>query len=174
MSRDRRNPPERPGAAARQPSRPVGVATARRLVSRMRPAYPRPGRTGPRRWVPSWRQVLGLVLLGLSGVSTVVGVAYAATDIPEHLNDFATQQDNVYFWADGSEMARTGPVNRQDMPLDTIPEKVQWAVLSAENATFYSDSGVSMSGIGRAALNMAGGGDTQGGSTITQQYVKNA
>lgn len=150
------------------------VKAARRVAFRVRPAYPRPGRTGMRRWVPSWRQVLGLVLFGLSGISTVVGVAYAATDIPKRLNDFATQQDNIYYWADGSEMARTGPVNRQDMPLDTIPEKVQWAVLSAENATFYNDSGVSMSGIGRAALNMAGGGDTQGGSTITQQYVKNA
>ncbi|MEV6650844.1 transglycosylase domain-containing protein [Streptomyces sp. NPDC051219] len=107
-------------------------------------------------------------------MATVVGVAYAGTDIPDDLNSFATQQDNVYYWADGSKMARTGWVSRQEMPLDQVPEDVQWAVLAAENASFYSDPGVSPSGIARALGRMAGGGSTQGGSTITQQYIKNA
>ncbi len=46
-------------------------------------------------------------------------------------------------------------------------------MVSAENATFYKDSGVDPMGIARAFVNMAKGGQTQGGSTITQQYVKN-
>ncbi|MET7604376.1 transglycosylase domain-containing protein [Streptomyces avermitilis] len=140
---------------------------------RLRPEYPRPGLTGWRHWMPSVRQWLGvcLVSLGLSG--TFLAVAYAATDIPDNLNTYATQQDNVYFWADGTPMARTGWVRRQAMPLKDIPEDVRWAVLAAENASFYSDPGISVSGIGRALWRTVGEGDTQGGSTITQQYVKN-
>ncbi|WP_258024442.1 transglycosylase domain-containing protein [Streptomyces bambusae] len=103
-----------------------------------------------------------------------VTIAYAVTDIPDDLNSFARQQDNVYYWADGSTMARTGWVSRQEMPLDKVPPKVQGAVLAAENASFYSDPGVSPSGFLRAVKAALTGGETQGGSTITQQYVKNA
>ncbi|MFC5719234.1 transglycosylase domain-containing protein [Streptomyces gamaensis] len=116
------------------------------------------------------------MLLG-SAVAVVAGlltVMFVRTDIPADLNTFATQQDNVYYWADGSEMASTGEIDRQDTPLDQVPEKVRWATLAAENETFYSDSGVSLSGMVRAVSKMVAGGDTQGGSTITQQYVKNA
>ncbi|WP_240106463.1 transglycosylase domain-containing protein [Streptomyces sp. MUM 203J] len=102
-----------------------------------------------------------------------MGIAYALTEIPEKPNDFATQQDNVYYWSDGTRMARTGWINRQEMPLEKVPEDVRWAVLAAENASFYSDPGISPSGILRALSRMVSGGQTQGGSTITQQYVKN-
>lgn len=140
---------------------------------RVRPQYPRPGRTGWRRWIPSWRQSLGGVLATLGLSSLFLVVAYAATDVPDNLNTYATQQDNVYFWADGTPMARTGWVQRQAMPLKDIPEDVRWAVLAAENESFYSDPGISFKGISRALFRTLGKGDTQGGSTITQQYVKN-
>ncbi|MFF4654473.1 transglycosylase domain-containing protein [Streptomyces sp. NPDC001381] len=149
------------------------VARVTPYARKLRPQYPRPGRTDWRRWIPSWRQCLGGVLasIGLSGAFLVV--AYAATDIPENLNSYATQQDNVFFWSDGTPMARTGWVQRQAMPLKDIPEDVRWAVLAAENASFYSDPGISFKGISRALFRTIGQGDTQGGSTITQQYVKN-
>ena len=60
------------------------------------------------------------------------------------------------------------------MPLNKIPPVVQNAVLSAEDRTFYTNQGISVTGVVRAALNNLRGGATQGGSTITQQYVKNA
>ncbi|MEE1754569.1 transglycosylase domain-containing protein [Streptomyces sp. SP18CS02] len=138
-----------------------------------RPDYPRSGRTGWRRWIPSWRQLVLSFLTAVVSLTVVVGVAYSRTEIPEDLNSFATQQDNVYYWSDGSRMARTGWVSRQEMPLEKIPEHVRWAVLAAENADFYSDPGVSVGGITRGLLRTVGEGDTQGGSTITQQYVKN-
>ncbi|WP_426570519.1 transglycosylase domain-containing protein [Streptomyces canus] len=149
------------------------VARVTPYVRRMRPQYPRPGRTGWRRWMPSWRQWLGGVLASIGLSSLFLAVAYAATDIPDNLNTYATQQDNVYFWADGTPMARTGWVQRQAMPLEDIPEDVRWAVLAAENESFYSDPGISFKGISRAVFRTFGQGDTQGGSTITQQYVKN-
>ncbi|QNP75975.1 transglycosylase domain-containing protein [Streptomyces roseirectus] len=148
------------------------IGAAAPYVRRHRPRYPRPDRDGWRRWVPSWRQSAGAVLAG-TGLSVVLlGVAYAATDIPD-LNSYAKQQDNVFFWASGAPMARTGWVQRQDMPLKDVPEDVRWAVIAAENASFYSDPGISLKGISRALLRTVGSGDTQGGSTITQQYVKN-
>jgi len=181
----RRRAAAQPTALAR-PTGPAGRALAplaRRLAPlaavlapyarKLKPAYPRPGRTGWRRWLPSWRQWLGGALgaMGLTGVFLVV--AYAATDIPQNLNSYATQQDNVYFWSDGTPMARTGWVQRQAMPLKDIPPNVRWAVLAAENETFYTDPGISLKGITRALWRTLGRGDTEGGSTITQQYVKN-
>ncbi|MCQ9181691.1 penicillin-binding protein [Streptomyces sp. IBSBF 2953] len=149
------------------------VARVTPYARKLRPLYPRPGRTDWRRWIPSWRQWLGGVLASIGLSSMLLVVAYAATDIPDNLNSYATQQDNVYFWADGTPMARTGWVQRQAMPLKDIPEDVRWAVLAAENASFYSDPGISFKGISRALFRTIGQGDTQGGSTITQQYVKN-
>ncbi|MEI5100986.1 transglycosylase domain-containing protein [Streptomyces sp. PmtG] len=123
--------------------------------------------------MPSWRQWLCAGLYVVFGLTGFVAIAYATTDIPDDLNSFATQQDNVYYWSDGTVMARTGWVIRQEIPLDKVPPKVQGAVLAAENASFYSDAGVSPSGVLRAVRAAVTGGETQGGSTITQQYVKN-
>lgn len=151
----------------------VPAARLAPYARRVKPEYPRPGRSGWRRRLPSWRQWLGGAFAGLGLSSLLLVVAYAATDIPDNLNSYATQQDNVYFWSDGTPMARTGWVQRQAMPLRDIPEDVRWAVLAAENENFYNDPGISMKGITRAVLRTFGQGDTQGGSTITQQYVKN-
>ncbi|MFD9465289.1 transglycosylase domain-containing protein [Streptomyces sp. NPDC060027] len=169
--------PQRGRGSRRKPSQPTRLSgLAARLVPlarRLRPAYPRPGRAGWRRWLPSWRQWLGAFALSIGLSGSLLVIAYAATDIPQNLNTYATQQDNVYFWADGKPMARTGWVRRQDMPLKDIPEGVRSAVLAAENESFYSDPGISAKGLVRALVRTVGQGDTQGGSTITQQYVKN-
>ncbi|AUG81927.1 penicillin-binding protein [Kitasatospora sp. MMS16-BH015] len=148
--------------------------------TRDRAARRSPGRTGlrrllpSRRWLPSWRRLLLTVLVGLAGLAGVTFHAYRATEIPVDLKAFATQQNNVYYWADGTEMARTGEVNREDVPLSRVPEGVQAAVVAAENESFYTDQGVDPKGLLRAVYAIATGGETQGGSTITQQYVKNA
>ncbi|MFI7234378.1 transglycosylase domain-containing protein [Streptomyces cyaneofuscatus] len=149
------------------------VAVLGPWLRRVRPHYPRPGRTDWKRWVPSWRQTGGAVLASFGLSALTLTVAYAVTDIPDNLNSYATQQDTVYFWADGTPMARAGWVQRQEMELDDVPEDVRWAVLAAENESFFSDPGISAKGLTRAILRTVGQGSTQGGSTITQQYVKN-
>ncbi len=69
----------------------------------------------------------------------------------------------------------SGPENRVSVPLDTVPEHLVAAVLSTEDRNFFEHEGVSISGIARAMVrNVLAGGVEQGGSTITQQYVKNA
>ncbi|MFE9905277.1 transglycosylase domain-containing protein [Streptomyces achromogenes] len=135
--------------------------------------YPRAGKDGWRRWVPSWKLVSGLFVGFVGSLVVMIGVGYAMVAIPNE-NDAAKSQNNVYYWSDGTQMVATGTgVNRQNVSIDQIPEAMRWAVISAENKSFYDDSGVDPMGIARAMANMARGGQTQGGSTITQQYVKN-
>ncbi|MFF5472601.1 transglycosylase domain-containing protein [Streptomyces achromogenes] len=135
--------------------------------------YPRAGKDGWRRWVPSWKLVSGLFVGFVGSLVVMIGVGYAMVSIPNE-NDAAKSQNNVYYWSDGTQMVATGTgVNRQNVSIDQIPEAMRYAVISAENKSFYQDSGVDPMGIARAMANMARGGQTQGGSTITQQYVKN-
>ena len=136
--------------------------------------YPRAGKYGVARWVPSWKLVTGLFIGFFGSLVAVAGIAYAMVGIPKVV-DTATAQNNVYYWKDGSQMVATGgETNRQIISYSQIPKEMRYAVMSAENKTFESDSGVDPMGIARAFVNMAKGGQTQGGSTITQQYVKNA
>ncbi|AXI78607.1 transglycosylase domain-containing protein [Peterkaempfera bronchialis] len=135
--------------------------------------YPRWGKSGVRRWLPSWKQMLSVFLIFFGGSVAAVGVAYSQTTLPD-LNKAVQQQNNIYQWSDGTTLATTGETNRQIVHLDHISTEMQWAAISAENASFKTDHGIDPKGIARAVLNMAQGGETQGGSTITQQYVKNA
>ncbi|MFD8270661.1 transglycosylase domain-containing protein [Streptomyces flaveolus] len=136
--------------------------------------YPRGDRDGWQRWVPSWKLVSGLCIAFFGGLVAAAGIAYAMVGIPD-VAKTATAQNNVYYWANGDVMVATGGErNRQVVKLSSIPKAMQNAVISQENRTFYSDSGIDPKGIARAVFNMARGGETQGGSTITQQYVKNA
>ncbi|MFF4983918.1 transglycosylase domain-containing protein [Streptomyces sp. NPDC001046] len=134
--------------------------------------YPRRGRSGPRRWLPTWRLVAGTLLAGLAAVTGLGVAVYFYVDIPDQ-NAGVRHEANVYYWADGSRMVNVGSVNRRNVPLSKVPRSVRDAVIAAENSAFYTDSGVSVGGITRAIVNMARGQETQGGSTITQQYVKN-
>ncbi len=135
--------------------------------------YPRWGKTGVRRWLPSWKQCLTVFLVCFGSGVAAVGVTYATTQIP-NIKDLVKDQNNIYYWADGTEMTRKGDTNRQIVPLTDINKSAQDAVIAAENESFRTDSGIDPKGIARAVYNMATGGPTQGGSTITQQYVKNA
>ncbi|KKU10418.1 MAG: Penicillin-binding protein, 1A family [Candidatus Woesebacteria bacterium GW2011_GWB1_45_5] len=64
--------------------------------------------------------------------------------------------------------------NRTIVPLSQIPQHVRLATLAAEDAEFYSHAGFSLRGISRAFFKNLETGKLQGGSTITQQLVKNA
>ncbi|MDP9069918.1 MAG: transglycosylase domain-containing protein [Actinomycetota bacterium] len=73
---------------------------------------------------------------------------------------------------DGSVLADLGEERRSLIALDSLPEHVPKAVLAAEDAQFYSHSGVDPTAVFRALLRNTTGSRTQGGSTITQQLAK--
>jgi membrane peptidoglycan carboxypeptidase len=109
------------------------------------------------------------VLLGV-----FIGVVYASTDVPDP-NSVVNAQTTVVYYSDGTTvMAKLGDENRTNVALDQVAKPARQAILAAENRSYYSDPGISFTGILRAAWNNVTGGSTQGGSTITQQYVKNA
>ncbi|MFF7854589.1 transglycosylase domain-containing protein [Streptomyces sp. NPDC007904] len=168
-------------AAQRGPGRRAGAAAPGRGRGRVAPPgkkrmidYPRHDKDGLHRWMPSWKLVSGLCLAFFGSLVAVAGIGYALVSVPSEGHAAALSQNNVYYWADGTQMVATGSgQNRQNVTIERIPEAMRWAVISAENKSFYQDSGVDPMGIARALGNMVRGGDTQGGSTITQQFVKN-
>ncbi|HET7667221.1 MAG TPA: transglycosylase domain-containing protein [Mycobacterium sp.] len=103
------------------------------------------------------------------------GMAYLIVDVPNP-GDIRTNQVSTILASDGSELAKIVPPegNRVDVNIDQIPVHVRNAVMAAEDRDFYSNPGFSLTGFARAFKNNVFGGDLQGGSTITQQYVKNA
>jgi membrane peptidoglycan carboxypeptidase len=136
--------------------------------------YPRQAHDGFRRFVPSWRQLLALAGIGFLMIVAVFSVAYARTTIPTPNEMVSAQTTIVYFSNGKSEIGRFGDQNRINITIDQVPDYVQHAVLAAEDRTFYTNKGISPTGIVRAFWNNLKGGSTQGGSTITQQYAKNA
>ncbi|MFI7097823.1 transglycosylase domain-containing protein [Streptomyces sp. NPDC050161] len=121
----------------------------------------------------TWKKMLGTFFgVCLLGIASVVGL-YLYVDVPAAGNELAVAQSNVYKYADGKVLARTGKVNRESVPLSRIPKDVQMSFVAAENKTFFDDSGIDLKGTLRGVLKTLSGEGKQGGSTITQQYVKN-
>lgn len=129
-------------------------------------------RTGWRRLVPTWRMLLGTILGALLLVIGLFALGYFLVKIPP-ANAAATKQSNVYLYADGSQLARDGDVNRENVSLAQISKDAQHATLAAEDRDFYTESAVDPKAMLRAGWNTVTGKGRQSGSTITQQYVKN-
>ncbi|MEU2061700.1 transglycosylase domain-containing protein [Streptomyces sp. NPDC013455] len=132
----------------------------------------RPKRTGWRRIFPTWRMVLGTFVVGVLLLVGLFFLGYSLVKIPP-ANAFATKQSNVYLYADGSQLARDGEVNRENVSLAQVSKHAQHAILAAEDRDFYTESAVDPKAMIRAGWNTATGKGKQSGSTITQQYVKN-
>ena len=116
-----------------------------------------------------------LLVAALAGSLLLAGglfYLYKTIDIPDPNKDFRTQTSFVYY-ADGkTQLGQYATQNRDSIPLKEIPQKMQDAVVAAENQSFWTDKGIDPKGILRAAFSNARGNSTQGASTITQQYVK--
>ena len=127
------------------------------------------------RFIPSLKQifVLGLFTLAAGLLAVVVAVRVAA--IPQ-ASEIATAQTTILYYDDGvTELARLGDANRVSVDFSGIPLVAQQAMLAAEDRDFYEHGGFSIRGIARAVVtNVMGAAGAGGGSTITQQYAKNA
>ncbi len=141
----------------------------------MSPSSGAPVTSGLRRYMPGRRQMLWGLLIAFAATVALVGIGYARTGIPNP-SAFATAQATTLYYSDGKTvLARLGNTSRIDVSLDKVPIDVQHAVLAAEDRHYYSEPGISPTGILRALVTDIRGREiSQGGSTITQQYVKNA
>jgi penicillin-binding protein 1A len=122
-----------------------------------------------RRWL--WVLPVLAVAAGLA----VLAVVYAFASIPLPAQVELASAAEVYD-RDGELIGiYSGEERRFLIDTSTLPTFVAEAVVASEDRDFYDHSGVSIRGILRAAwANLTGGAIRQGGSTITQQYVKNA
>ena len=134
------------------------------------------------RWTVAATIALAIVAIG----SAVVGIAVASTlsavadDLPK-LDITAHQPlyENTYIY-DGSREPRLlavlrGEESRVIVGSDEIAEVVKQATVAIEDRRFYEHEGVDYTAIGRALFADVQAGETvQGGSTITQQFIKNA
>jgi membrane peptidoglycan carboxypeptidase len=103
-----------------------------------------------------------------------IGAVYAGLQVPLPA-DAGTKQVSRIYYADGKTvLATVGAENRTNVPLSQVPIWMQRAIIAAEDRSFYENNGISVGGIARAMWANVRGEEVQGGSTITQQYVKNA
>jgi len=159
-----------------------------------RPRGPRglagPGRRGLDRprvkvkgsWWRHWtlRKAVG-VLLGIIGAFVVLGavavvVAYEQTPVPTEAMAATGFSQSVVYSKNGTLVGRFGTTNRTMLSYSQIQQS-KWlipAVLAAEDRNFFNEGGISPTGILRAAYSDLRGGDgsLQGGSTITQEFVR--
>jgi membrane peptidoglycan carboxypeptidase len=103
-------------------------------------------------------------------------LAYAKTTVPtERLLSSTQAATTVYFSDNRTRIGQFGTIDRQTLTYNQIPPVLRNAVVAAEDKNFWHEGGVSPTGIVRAAFNdlTNSGGNLQGGSTITQQLVRN-
>jgi membrane peptidoglycan carboxypeptidase len=111
--------------------------------------------------------------LGMVGVGARNGANWFE-GIPSDLRTPPVPQRSVILAADGSKLATFYYENRLDVPLDKVAPVMRKAILAIEDNRFYQHGGLDFKATVRAlASNLAAGEVTQGGSGITQQYVKN-
>ena len=121
--------------------------------------------------------VLVGVLAGIAVLGTLVGVAKGYVDTAPELDLVAldTPDQNTEFMDRNRELLTVyrGTENRIVVPLASIPQRLRNAFIAVEDARFYSHGGVDLKRIvGAFVANLTTSG-TQGGSTITQQLIKN-
>jgi penicillin-binding protein 1C len=136
----------------------------------------------PSLWSKKWVKITYKSLLGVLAVfllSFIILYAYVAKDLPSvvNLDDRKVIQSTQIYDRTGQELLYeiSGNENRTIIPKEEIPDILKQAFISIEDQEFYKHWGVRPTAIIRAAFqNITGKGVGGGGSTITQQFVKNA
>jgi membrane peptidoglycan carboxypeptidase len=130
-----------------------------------------------RHW--TWKKAAAVVASGFAVFALLlVGAYYYASNnatVPTQLAANVLSQNSTVYYSDGKTVIGTiGPVNRQLLTYSQIPKQVQDAVLAAEDRGFWTEGGISPTGILRAAYDdlTSSGGNLSGGSTITQEFVR--
>ncbi|QWW19711.1 penicillin-binding protein [Schaalia sp. 19OD2882] len=127
--------------------------------------------------------VSGLIgVLGAGLMVPVTGSAAAATralptifeDLPGELQIVSPAEESTMLDAEGRVIARFYDKQRIVVPSDKINDTMKKAIVAIEDKRFYEHKGIDPTGMGRAFVNNLAGSSTQGASTITQQFVRNA
>ena len=114
--------------------------------------------------------VIPALLAALAGV-LVFYLVFASVPLPDDIAARPSVVYDVYGEEVGDLAAEAG---YEEVAFDALPDHVTEAVITAEDRSFYEHRGVSLTGIARALFTNVRAGEIRGGgSTITQQYIKN-
>ncbi|MEO7980841.1 MAG: transglycosylase domain-containing protein [Sporichthyaceae bacterium] len=120
----------------------------------------------------------GLLVAGVT-LPVVGGMGLAARDsaegfesLPNELEIPPLPERSRILAADGSLIATFYDEDRVSVPLTDVAQTMRQAVVAIEDSRFYDHGGIDLRGTLRALVNNSSGRDVQGGSTLTQQYVK--
>jgi membrane peptidoglycan carboxypeptidase len=122
--------------------------------------------------------VLGLLGAGLMMPSVALTGAAANESVaifdalPGEFAQNPLSEQSRILASDGTLIATPYDENRTIVPLAQIAPIMRQAQIAIEDSRFYEHGGVDPQGVGRALVSNLRGGDTQGASTLTQQYVK--
>ncbi|HET7028474.1 MAG TPA: transglycosylase domain-containing protein [Candidatus Limnocylindrales bacterium] len=167
----------------------IRSASGRRTASRIasshaglaRGGYGRRRRGGRSRLITAIVALFSVVLIGtlvtvaLAGVAGVATVAVLSQDLPDpaQLEQLHFDQPTIVYDRTGKvELGRFQRVQRRVVDYDQIPRLVLDSATSAEDRTFWTNSGFDPAQIVSAVVEGAGGGPQRGASTITQQLVR--
>ncbi len=120
---------------------------------------------------------LGIVALLLGVIAVVLVIRHYEADLPsvaQLRRGYEPPQVTRIFARDGTLLANLFTERRTVIPLGDVPNHAKLAFLAAEDANFYEHRGLDYLGMLRAlVVNLKAGRTVQGGSTITQQVIKN-
>lgn len=149
----------------------------RELVDRLRSHAPSK-EEGLRKRITFWvvTILVGGLLLGLISLAALIGIiSVTLPDISSLEKLSAAQSTEIYDKNGGLLYTIHGEENREVVPLADISKNLINATIAIEDSEFYTHSGFDISGIAVAIFHeLTGIGAPRGGSTITQQYIKNA
>lgn len=121
----------------------------------------------------------GVVAAGMTLPAVGTGLAVADSGVklfnslPKELEERPLAQPSKLMTRDGKKIAEFYWQNREEVPLDAVAPAMKDATLAIEDHRFYEHGPVDLEGIARAAVKNIVSGSLHGGSTLTQQYVKN-
>jgi membrane peptidoglycan carboxypeptidase len=112
--------------------------------------------------------------IAMGGLAAKAGADQFA-ELPTSLNVPTPPQITYVYASDGTTLLATFyDENRHDIPLSEIPQVMRDAIIAAEDNRFYEHNGVDVQGVLRAFVANQQRDDTQGASTLTMQYVRQA
>lgn len=118
--------------------------------------------------------LLLLLLLVLEEVCLAYVMVYRETPSVHTLFDYEPPLVSKIYDRNGGHLHTYWSERRREVSIESLPDHVKKAFLAAEDADFYSHEGLDYPGILRAAMvNVLRGEVRQGGSTITQQVIRN-
>jgi penicillin-binding protein 1A len=150
------------------------------LPRRRRARKKKQAQSRSRAWLIVKLFIVAVLLATIAGLAVAAGAIYALSrDLPslDELRRHSNAVNTVLYDRTGKNVIAElhGAENRVLVPSEKIPDVMKEATVAVEDERFYEHHGVDYQGVARAMiLNLRAGTIVQGGSTITEQFVKNA